>query len=152
MLLFEPVKKLSRQTTSAPELTKRSHRWLPKKPAPPVTTIRLGVMQTTRGDWFGTGQEACPTVFGNGTRFVWHGGDTQEEHVVEGALIVEVKAGLVTVHEGEVGFGGRILEGVGEAIERIGGSLGGGLIFEQSGFDGPGTAETPVRGNHLLDE
>src|ERR1035438_6811364 len=59
MLLFEPVKKLSRQTTSAPELTRRSHRWLPKKPAPPVTTVRLGVMQTTRA---GTTRFGCPKI------------------------------------------------------------------------------------------
>ena len=48
-----------RQTTSAPELTRRSHRWLPKKPAPPVTTIRLGVMQTTRA---GTTRFGCPKM------------------------------------------------------------------------------------------
>ena len=63
-------------------------------------------------------------------RLARYGGDTQEEYVVEGALIGEAKAGLVAVHEAEVGFRGRILEGVGDAVERIGGSLGGGLIFE----------------------
>jgi hypothetical protein len=71
---------------------------------------------------------------------------------VEGALIDEMKAGLVTVHEAEGGFGGEVLEGVGYAIERIGGSLGVGLIFEQSGLDGPGAAEPPVGSDHLLDE
>jgi hypothetical protein len=52
-------------------------------------------------------------MFGNGTGFVWHGGGTQEEHVVERALIVEMKAGLVTVHEAEGGFFGEILKGDG---------------------------------------
>jgi hypothetical protein len=68
---------------------------------------------------------------------------------VESALIVEVKAGLVAVHEGEVRLGGRILEGSGEAIEGIGGGLGRG-IFEHAGFDGHGSAEMPVVGNHFL--
>ena len=90
-------------------------------------------------------------MFGNGTRFVWYGGGTQEEHVIERALIVEMKAGLVTVHEAEGGFGGEIIEGVGEAIERIGGLLGGGFIFEEPGFDGQGAAEAPVGSNHFLD-
>ena len=70
---------------------------------------------------------------------------------MERPLIIEVKAGLVTVHEAEGGFGGEIVEGIGEAIERIGGGLDGGFIFEQSGFDGQGAAETPVGGDHLLD-
>jgi len=91
-------------------------------------------------------------VFGNGTGFVWYGGGAQEKDVVEGALIVEMKAGLVTVHEAQGGFGGEVLEGVGYAIERIGGSLSGGFIFEQSGFDGPGAAETPVGSDHFLDQ
>src|SRR5580704_12620816 len=34
---FDPVKKLSTQTTSLPMSIRRSHRWLPRKPAPPVT-------------------------------------------------------------------------------------------------------------------
>ena len=38
-------------------------------------------------------------VFGNGTRFVWHGSGPKEEHVMEGALVIEMKASLVTVHE-----------------------------------------------------
>jgi hypothetical protein len=61
-----------------------------------------------------------------------------------------MKAGLVTVHEGEGGFGGQIIEGAGEAIERVGGLLGGGFIFEHAGFDGQGAAETPVGGDHFL--
>src|ERR1035438_10366257 len=63
---------------------------------------------------FRTGQEACPSVFGNGTGFVWHGGGTQEKDVVKRALIVEMKAGLVTVHEAEGGLFGEILEGDGQ--------------------------------------
>ena len=90
-------------------------------------------------------------VFENGTGFVWHGGGTQEEHAVKRALIVEMKAGLVTVHEAEGGFGGEIIEGVSEAIERIGGLLGGGFIFEEPGFDGQGAAEAPVGSDHILD-
>jgi hypothetical protein len=35
-----PVKKLSTQSTSWPCSSKRSHRWLPRKPAPPVTRMR----------------------------------------------------------------------------------------------------------------
>ena len=70
---------------------------------------------------------------------------------MEGALIVEVEAGLVAVHEAEGGSGGEICEGVGQAIERVAGRLGGGFIFEQTGFDGPGAAEAPVGGDHLLD-
>jgi hypothetical protein len=63
-----------------------------------------------------------------------------------------MKAGLVTVQEAEGGFGGEVVEGVGDAIERIGGSLVGGFIFEQAGFDGQGAAETPVSSDHLLDQ
>src|ERR1700722_16584526 len=39
MLRFDPVKKLSTQSTSAPAVTRRSHRWLPRNPAPPVTNM-----------------------------------------------------------------------------------------------------------------
>jgi hypothetical protein len=45
-------------------------------------------------------------VFGNGTGFVWYGDGTQEQDVIQRALIVEMKAGLVTVDEAEGGFGG----------------------------------------------
>lgn len=38
MFSFLPVKKLSRQMTSSPRSTRRSQRWLPRKPAPPVTS------------------------------------------------------------------------------------------------------------------
>src|SRR5262245_1506718 len=36
-----PVKKLSAQMTWAPSLINRSHKWLQRKPAPPVTRTRL---------------------------------------------------------------------------------------------------------------
>lgn len=70
---------------------------------------------------------------------------------MERPLVIEMKAGLVTVHEAEGGFGGEIREGIGYAIQRIAGGLGGGFIFEQPGFEGPGAAETPVGSDHLLD-
>src|ERR1039458_2085563 len=97
------------------------------------------------------GREVFLTVFENGTGFVWHGGGTQEEHAVKRALIVEMKSCLVTVHEAEGGFGGEIIEGASEAIERIGGLLGGGFIFEEPGFHGQGAAEAPVGSDHILD-
>src|ERR1051325_5150149 len=40
-LCFWEVKKLSRQMISWPWATRRSQRWEPRKPAPPVTRIRL---------------------------------------------------------------------------------------------------------------
>jgi hypothetical protein len=82
---------------------------------------------------------------------VWHGGGAKEEHVVERTLIVEVKAGLVAVHEGEGGFGGEFGEAIGDAIEGISRGLGGGFIFEQAGFESPGATKTPVGRDHLLD-
>src|ERR1039458_6571251 len=93
----------------------------------------------------------CPTVFGNGSRFVWYGGGTRDEHVIEGALIVEMQAGLVTVHEAEGGFIGKAGEGFGHAIQRVAGWLGFGFVFEEAGFDGPGAAQTPVGSDQLLD-
>src|SRR6476469_5651331 len=41
MLRRAPVKKLSTHSTSWPSPSRRSHRWLPRKPAPPVTRIWL---------------------------------------------------------------------------------------------------------------
>ena len=38
-----PVKKLSTQSTSCPPASRRSHRWEPRKPAPPVTSTRVGL-------------------------------------------------------------------------------------------------------------
>jgi hypothetical protein len=90
-------------------------------------------------------------VFGNGTRFVWYGGGTQEEHAVQGALVIEMKASLVTVHEAERGFGGKIDEGIGDAVQSVAGRLSGGFIFEHAGFESPSAAETPVGSDHFLD-
>jgi hypothetical protein len=90
-------------------------------------------------------------VFGNGTRFVWHGGGTQEEHVVQGALVIQMKASLVTVHEAERGFGGEIDEGIGYAIQSVAGGLSVRFIFKHAGFESPGTAEAPVGSDHFLD-
>ena len=79
--------------------------WQAEAPAPPC------LVQHFSWDFAGrrpisTGQRACPTVFGNGTGFVWYGDGTQEQDVIQRALIVEMKAGLVTVDEAEGGFGG----------------------------------------------
>ena len=90
-------------------------------------------------------------MFDNGTRFVWYGGGTQEEQVIKRALVDEMKTGLVTVHEAERGFVGEVGEGVGQAIQGIGGRLGVGGIFKLAGFDCPGAAEAPVRSDHLFD-
>ncbi len=90
-------------------------------------------------------------MFGNGTRFDWYGGDAQEEEVVEGALVHEVETGFVTVDQGK-GWGlGESGEGVGHAVEAVGGGLGGDLLLQHSGFEGPGAAQTPVGRGHLLD-
>src|ERR1039457_6395568 len=83
---------------------------------------------------FRTGQEAWSSVFGNGTGFVWHGGGTQAKDVVKRALIVEMKAGLVTVHEAEGGVFGEILEGDRESR----GTAGRRLHFRAAGFRWPG--------------
>ncbi len=90
-------------------------------------------------------------VFGNGTRFVWYGGGSQEEHAVQGALVIEMQASLVTVHEAERGFGGQVDEGIGDAIQSVAGRLSGSFIFEHAGFESPGAAETPVGSDHFLD-
>jgi hypothetical protein len=70
---------------------------------------------------------------------------------MEGALVIEMKASLVTVHEAEGGLGGEIREGSGYAIQRIGGRLSGGPVFKHTGFESPGAAEAPVGSDHLLD-
>ena len=78
-------------------------------------------------------------VFGNGTGFVWYSGGAQQQEVVERVLVHEVETRLVAVHESERGLFGQAGEGIGDAIETIARGLGGGLIFEQPGFDGPRT-------------
>ena len=90
---------------------------------------------------------------GNGTRFVWWGvvGEAEDEDVVERALVHEVEAGFVAVEEGNgraVGEGG---EGIGDAVEGGTGGLGGGLPVQEAGFHGPGPAQAPIGGSHVLD-
>jgi hypothetical protein len=48
MFCFWLVKKLSRQITSCPWATSRSHRCEPRKPAPPVTRMRLREVEDIR--------------------------------------------------------------------------------------------------------
>src|SRR6266404_51321 len=43
-----PLKKLSRQMTSAPSRSSRSHKWEPRNPAPPVTNARTAILPTPR--------------------------------------------------------------------------------------------------------
>lgn len=64
-------------------------------------------------------------MFGNGIGFVWHPSDAQQEDVVKGALIHEVKAGFVAVKEGQLGGGGLLTEGGGDANDIITRGLGG---------------------------
>src|SRR5262245_1247976 len=47
---FDPVKKLSTQSTSQRSLSRRSHRCEPKNPAPPVTSIFFMSPQSFRQD------------------------------------------------------------------------------------------------------
>src|SRR5438552_6709016 len=49
-LCFWLVKKLSRQMMSWPWATRRSQRWEPRKPAPPVTRIRFREVDVGMGD------------------------------------------------------------------------------------------------------
>ena len=99
-------------------------------------------------------------MFGNGTRFVWQGvvgqsgglgyGETQDEEVVEGALVHEVEAGFVAVDEGDGGAFGEAGEGIGHTVEGGSGGLGGDLLIEEAGFEGPGAAQAPIGCGHVL--
>ena len=100
-------------------------------------------------------------MFGNGTRFVWQGvvgqsgglgyGETQDEEVVEGALVHEVEAGFVAVDEGDGGAFGEAGKGISHAIEGGTGGLGGDLLIEEACFEGPGAAQAPIGCSHVLD-
>ncbi len=100
-------------------------------------------------------------MFGNGTRFVWQGvvgqsgglgiGEAQEEEVVEGALVHEVEAAFIAVDEGDGGAVGETGKGIGHAVEGGCGGLGGDLLVEEGGFDGPGAAQAPIGCGHVLD-
>jgi len=71
---------------------------------------------------------------------------------VEGALIHQVKAGLVAADEGDGGAAGEAGEGVREAVEVDFGGLGDDLSIEEAGFDGPGAAQAPMGRGNLLDD
>ena len=62
-----------------------------------------------------------------------------------------MEAGFVTVRQGRCGSVGEGGKGVGGTVEVAGSGLGGDLFLEHAGFDGPGAAQTPVGGHHLLD-
>lgn len=90
-------------------------------------------------------------MFGNGTRFVWHGG-ADKKQVVKGALVEHVEAGFVAVHEREGGGVGKGLKGCGHTVDR--GNVGGigSVGIEHVSLDGPGAAHAPGGGDHFLDE
>jgi hypothetical protein len=70
---------------------------------------------------------------------------------MEGALVREVEARLVSVEKAELGSGGQVGKGGGHAGEPV--FLGAAFhaVFQEAGFDGPGAAEAPIGGGHLLD-
>ena len=70
---------------------------------------------------------------------------------MERALVHEVETGFVAVEEGELGGGGLLFEGSGDAGYVVAGGLGGEGIGKQGILNGPGAAETPIGGGHLLD-
>lgn len=91
-------------------------------------------------------------VSGNGTRFVWHGGDAQQEQVVKAALVDGVKTGLVAMDEAELRQIGQSGKGGGDAAQLVSRLLGVDGIIEEAGFHGPDAAEAPGGGDHLLDK
>jgi hypothetical protein len=62
-----------------------------------------------------------------------------------------VEAGLVTVEQVELGGGGQVGEGVGDALGLVAGGLIADGLFHQAILDGPGAAHAPIGGNHFLD-
>jgi hypothetical protein len=91
-------------------------------------------------------------VFGNGIRFVWRGGVSEELQVAEAALVDAVEAGFIAVQESEaVGIGG-VLEGGGEEAGAVTGVGDVEALGKQLGFDGPGTAHAPEGGHHFFDD
>ena len=54
------------------------------------------------------------------------------------------------MHEGKAGGRSRLFERGGEAADGIVPGLGINAVLEQAGFDGPGAAQAPIRGAHLL--
>ena len=63
-----------------------------------------------------------------------------------------MEAGFVTVQEGELGAGSEVGEGGGDTRDFVAAGLLGEGVIEEAGFDGPGAAEAPVGGDHLLDD
>jgi hypothetical protein len=62
-----------------------------------------------------------------------------------------VEAGLVTVEQVQLGGGGQLGEGVGEARHLVAGGLIADGFIHQAILDGPGAAHAPIGGNHFLD-
>ena len=109
-----------------------------------------GFGDVRRGE--GEGAWGIFRVSGNGTRFVWHGGDAQQEQVVEAALVDGVETGLVAMDEAELRRIGQVGKGGGDAAQLVFRLLGADGVIEEAGFDGPDTAEAPGGGDHLLDK
>ena len=75
----------------------------------------------------------------------------EEEDVVEGTLVHHVEAGFVAMEEGEIGGRCEFAESGGDARAVVTGGREVDLTGQEIVFDGPGTAQAPVRGGHLLD-
>ena len=75
----------------------------------------------------------------------------QHQEVVEGALIHDMEAGLITTEVGELRSGGQFGEGSGDAGEFGAFGLGGGGRFEEVILDSPVAAEAPISRDHFLD-
>ena len=90
-------------------------------------------------------------VFGNGTGFVRHARDAQEEDVVESALVHEVKSSFIAVKESQLGGGSLLAKGRRDASDIVARGLGGERVGEQRIFNSPGSAEPPVGGSHFFD-
>src|ERR1035438_6255945 len=87
---------MARESSRVAAPSSRPHRtWLWMSTIGASWDFGIGVVRGRRAD------DGHSQVFGNGTRFVWYGGDTQEEDAMERALTVEMKAG----HAGRAGSG-----------------------------------------------
>jgi hypothetical protein len=85
------------------------------------------------------------------TILIWTIERSQQGDVAEGALIHELKAGLLAMHQRHGGRGSKSFGSVGQAGEVVTGGLGSDLDFERVGFDGHGAVHTPVSGAHFFD-
>jgi hypothetical protein len=79
-------------------------------------------------------------------------GVAEDLDVFEGALADVVEAGLISMEEAELGCGGQVGESAGNAAEFVAGLVGGHGVIVETGFDGPGAAQTPEGGDHFLDD